>query len=113
MPRALSVDLRERSLHALASGMSVTEVATRFDVSRSSLYRWQRQRSKTGSVTPAQSPGRPRRLDPDHEAALRAEVQTHPDATLAELCRATPVALSPTTMGRTLRRLGLARKKRV
>ena len=88
MPRALSVDLRERSLAALASGLSVTEVATRFDVSRSSLYRWQRKRAATGAL------------------------QTHPDATLGELCATVPVAVSPTTMGRTLRKLGLARKKR-
>jgi transposase len=112
MPGALSVDLRERSLAALASGLSVTEVATRFDVSRSSLYRWQRKRAATGALTPGRSPGRPRRLNPDHEAALLAEVQTHPDATLGELCATVPVAVSPTTMGRTLRKLGLARKKR-
>jgi len=33
MPRAYSVDLRQRSLRALASGLPATEVARRFDVS--------------------------------------------------------------------------------
>lgn len=112
MPRALSVDLRERSLHALASGMSVTEVATRFDVSRSSLYRWQRRLAETGVLAPDQSPGRPRRLSPAHEAALVAQLQTQPDATLAELCATVPVVVSATTMSRTLQTLGLGRKKR-
>lgn len=39
MPRAYSVDLRERSLRALAPGMPAAEVPHIFDVSEASLYR--------------------------------------------------------------------------
>jgi|SRR5215204_1258979 len=116
MPRAYSVDLRERSLRALASGMAATEVARLFDVSVSSLSRWRQQQRRTGTLTPGQSPGRPRAVTPTQEPALAAQVAAAPDATLAEHCAqwatAHGVTLSPTTMGRTLQRLGLPLKKR-
>ena len=117
MPRAYSVDLRERSLRAVASGMPATEVAQLFDVSESSLFRWQRQQRSTGDLTPGRSPGRPRAIVPDEEDALRAQVAGLPDATLAEHCAqwgSAPHAhaLSQATMCRTLQRLGLPLKKR-
>jgi transposase len=113
MPRAYSVDLRERSLHAMTSGMSMTEVARLFGVSRYTLYRWRQQQQTTGSVEPGQSSGRPRRITLEQETALLARLQEQPDLTLAELCASAPVRVSPITMSRTLRRLGWARKKRV
>jgi transposase len=113
MPRAYSVDLRERSLLAMASGRSVTEVSQLFGVSRKSLYRWRAQQASTGSVTPGQSTGRPRRLSLRQETDLVTQLRQQPDATLAELCAAAPVRLSAATMSRTLARLGMPRKKRV
>jgi len=112
MPRAYSVDLRERSLQAMASGRSVTEVASLFDVSRSSLHRWRRQMVLTQSLAPGRSPGRHRRLTADQEQAIAVQVRATPDATLDELCAASPVPVSRATMGRTVQRLGLRRKKR-
>ncbi len=116
MPRAYSVDLRERSLRALASGLPVTEVAQLFGVSRSSLSRWRQQQRTTGALPPGQSPGRPRSIGTSAEPALAAQVAATPDATLAEHCAqwATShrVTVSPPTMGRALQRLGLPLKKR-
>ncbi len=112
MPRAYSVDLRERSLRALTSGRSVTEVAALFGVSRNSLYRWRAQQQATGSLTPGQSTGRPRCLSPQQEAAVVARLRARPDQTLAEVCAAAPVRISPPSMSRVLHRHGLPRKKR-
>ena len=112
MPRAYSVDLRERSLQAMASGRPVPEVAQLFGVSRESLYRWHAQQAATGSVVPGKATGRPRLLTPAQEADLLTRLNETPDATLGELCATLPVAMSLPTMSRTLRRLGLTRKKR-
>jgi len=117
MPRAYSVDLRERSLRALASGLSATEVARLFDVSVSSLSRWQRRQRTTGDLTPDRATGRPRAIPAAQEPLLVAQVAAQPDATLAEHCarwatQAATVPVSPTTMGRTLQRLDLPLKKR-
>ena len=115
MPRAYSVDLRERSLRAWTSGVPVAEVARLFDVSEASLYRWRRQQRTQGAVTPGQSTGRPRKIPITGEAALRTQVAAQPDATLAEHCAQWAdrygVAVSLATMSRLLQRLGLALKK--
>jgi transposase len=112
MPRAYSVDLRERSLQALASGRSVTEVASLFGVSRFTLHRWRRQMVATGDLTPGRPSGRPRQLTPEQEQLVAQQGQLTPDATLDELCAASPVPVSRATMGRTVHRLGLTRQKR-
>jgi transposase len=113
MPRAYSVDLREKALAAVTSGRSVAEVAALFGVSRESIYRWRNQQATTGSMVPGTATGRPRALTPEQEADLVARVAAQPDATLAELCAASPVSVSTATMSRTLDRLDLRRKKRV
>ena len=115
MPRAYSVDLRERSLRALASGMPAAEVVHLFDVSASSLSRWQRQQRTRGDLTPGQSTGRPRAIPAAQDTALRAQVAAQPDATLAEHCvqwaTTHGVHVSLATMGRALNRCGLPLKK--
>lgn len=116
MPRGYSRDLRERLLATVASGLSVAEVARRTKISESSLRRWRRKAAVGASLEPGHSPGGPRKIGPAEEAALRAQVATAPDATLAEHCAAwaargqRPVSVA--TMGRVLGRLGLPLKKR-
>jgi transposase len=116
MPRAYSVDLRERSLRALASGMPAAEVAQLFDVSVASLYRWRTRLQTCGDLTAGRSSGRPRAIPPGAEAALRAQVAAAPDATLAEHCARWQVetgeVVSRAALHRALGRLGLTRKKR-
>jgi transposase len=64
------------------------------------------------AVTPGLGIGRPLRLTADQEQAVAQQVQATPDATLDELCAGSPVAVSRATMGWTVKRLGLTRKKR-
>lgn len=98
------------------SGLSVAEVARRTNISEGSLWRW-RSKSATGqSLEPGHSPGGPRKIGPEAEEALRAQVEATPDATLAEHCAAWIAAgyvpVSVMTMSRALARLGLPLKKR-
>jgi transposase len=115
MARGDSRDLRERLLQAVASGLSVGEVAQRTGVSPSSLRRWKRKQAAGESLEPGTSPGGPRKIGPDEEAALRAQVAAAPDATLAEQCvqwtAAGHALVSLATMSRALSRLGLRLKK--
>jgi transposase len=116
MPRGYSRDLRERLLAMVASGLSVAEVARRTGISPSSLWRWHKLAAADQPLDPKTSPGGPRKIGADHEAALRAQVAATPDATLAEHCaaweRAGHAVVSIATMGRALTRLGLPLKKR-
>jgi transposase len=99
----------------MASGLSAVEIARTTGVSTSSLRRWKRKQAAGASLEPGHSPGGPRKITADAEAALRAQVAATPDATLAEHCAqwaAGHSPVSPATMSRALTRLGLPLKKR-
>lgn len=115
MPRAYSLDLRERLLRALASGLSAAEIEHRTGVDATTLRRWRQRADRGESIAPRHAPGRVPLIGPDQLDALRAQVAAHPDATLAEHCARWAAeqgqAVSVPTMCRLFRRLGLSLKK--
>ncbi len=108
-------DFRDRLLRALDAGLARAEAARTFGVPERTMRRWQQRRRETGTVAPPRRLGRRRHIGADAEAALREQVRTYPDATLAEHCThwATTrgITVSPATMSRALARLGLPLKK--
>ncbi|WP_436041072.1 helix-turn-helix domain-containing protein [Rhizobium sp. LjRoot98] len=50
MAKALSLDLRQRVVNAIAAGISRRQAAERFGVSAASAVRWQKQFSDTGTI---------------------------------------------------------------
>ncbi len=111
-----SRDVRERALAAVDAGRSVADVAACVRTDPSTVRRWIRQRTRTGSGAPRPRSGRPRLIGDADAAALRAQVRAMPDATLAQHCarwqQEHGVRLGLSTMGRALRRLGVTLKKR-
>jgi transposase len=79
--KAYALDLRERVVKFIQGGGSKTEAARRFDLARSSVYRYL-VAAKKGALTPKKSWGHWRKLDPQK---LQAHVKKHPDATLKEI----------------------------
>lgn len=79
--KAYALDLRERVVKFIQGGGSKIEAARRFDLARSSVYRYL-EAAKKGTLPPKTSWGTWRKLDPEQ---LRAQVKKHPDATLKEL----------------------------
>ena len=75
-----SADLRERLLGAIDAGLPQIEAARLFGVSVSSIKRWRTQQRQTGSLVARRRTGRRRRVRPDQEAALLAQVAATPDA---------------------------------
>ena len=119
MPAPLSLDLRLRVIKAYKNGEgSLRELARRFDIGEATTDRWWSRYKATGEVEARQMGGyRPRIVDADIEEVVRLLVFDTPDATLVEyadtLYVETGLRVSKSTMGRTLRRLGLTRKKRL
>ena len=109
-------DVRERALAAVDGGRHVADVAAFFGNDPSTIYRWRRQRAKTGSGLARPRSGRMPLMPPAQQPALVAQVEAHPDATLAWHCQqwqATHgVQVSLSTMSRWLRRLGVTLKTR-
>jgi len=114
--RAYSTDLKERVVRAVAAGQPMREAARRFNVCVNTVKRAVVQARETGSLERKPIPGYPRRIGPEQEAALRARLETAPDATVLEHCawwaEQTGQHLSEATMWRAMRRLGWTRKKR-
>jgi transposase len=114
--RAYSTDLKERLVRAVADGLPMREAARRFDVAVTTVKRAVVQQRETGSLERKPSPGRPRAIRRDQEAALRARLEAAPDAILQEHCawwaEQYGQLLSAATMWRAMRRLGWTHKKR-
>lgn len=111
---AYSLDLRTRVLAACDEGAyTLAEVAEVFRVSVAWITKLKRRRRDTGDIAPGKRGGPWRRkLDAAGDARLAELVAQHPDATLVELCRLHPTAMSDSAMSRALGRLRLTRKKK-
>src|SRR5919201_1065864 len=114
--RAYSVDLRHRVLAAVDRGMPRAQVVATFGVSSATIKRWLALRRITPELAPKRPSGRPPTIRPEHEAALRQQLDAQPDATLelhARRWNATHgMRISQWTIGRAIRHLGWTRKKR-
>ena len=115
---AYSVDLRERVVAAFDAGdMTDEEVAVLFQVGEATVHRWKRRKRETGAVVPKppRGGGMPPRVAPEQYDLVRAIVSEEPDLTIPEAAwefhRRTGRSVSPSAMGRILRKLGLTRKK--
>ncbi|MGH9447808.1 MAG: IS630 transposase-related protein [Terriglobia bacterium] len=86
--KAYALDLRERVVKFIQGGGSKVEAAQRFDLARSSVYRYLAA-ADAGALTPKKSWGHWRKLDPKK---LQIHIEKHPDATLMELQNALNVS---------------------
>jgi transposase len=116
MSKALSVDLRERVLGAVASGMSGRRAALRFEVSAASVSRWRALARSQGDVRPGPLGGdrRSGRIEA-HAEAILGLVDGEPDMTLAELRAALQtrgLRFGQGTLWRFFKRRGYTLKKR-
>ena len=82
--KAYSKDLRIRVLDALDSGEPRAEVIRLLGVSASTVTRWRRRRSETGSLAESVRPGRPGPKRAALRAGLVPQLAAHPDATLEQ-----------------------------
>ena len=89
MSRALSLDLRERVLAAVAQGLSHRAAGERFGVSPASVSRWRVLARMQGDARPKALGGdrRSGRIEAQKETIL-AELERAPDITIEELRRA-------------------------
>ncbi len=102
---------------AVDGGLSQSEAARRFAVSRASVIRILARRREAGTLEAKRHPGAARRIEAAQHALVEAQLRAHPDKSLEEHCllwqqqHATVVA--PSTLWRTLQRMKWSHKKRV
>jgi len=109
-----SKDLRERVAAAVDHGEgSQREIARRFRVSLTFVFRLLRRRRDAGTLDPKPHGGGPTpALGPDEQQRLHQLIREQPDATLEQLRQLGGFTCSPTTLWRALRRRDLTRKKK-
>lgn len=116
MSKALSVDLRERVVAAVAAGSSCRAAAARFGVSASSAIRWCAQARQVGSVAPGPLGGDRRSARIEAHAALILDLlDRKSDITLVEIQTELAKAGVPAGIGTIWRffdRHRITRKKR-
>lgn len=114
--KAYSLDLRERILKAVDAGMPNRVIARTFHVGVSSVRRYVMMQREKGSLAPKPVPGPRFRIGPADYPALLAQLEAHPDATLAEHCalweKKQHKSMTISTMQRAIKRVGWTRKKR-
>jgi transposase len=77
MGRPYSIDLRERVVAAVESGLSRRQAAAQFQVSVTAVINWVKRSRETGSVAPDQMGGhKPRKIVGDHRAWLVVRCQS-------------------------------------
>ena len=110
---AYSMDYRVAAARAYDECGSSVEVAEQFGCSASWVRRLVQRRRERGTLGPGSSARRDdqRAYDDADEARIRELIKSKPDATLAEVAEALGKPSGAATVSRTLKRLGLPRKK--
>lgn len=115
MPAAYSADLRSRVLDACAAAeVERAEIARRYRISESILYRWWKQWKEEGRrEAQPHTGGTEREIDP---ALFRSLLEEKNDRTRAELAtlyqEKTGRRVHPASVSKILRREGISRKKK-
>jgi transposase len=108
-------DLRTKIVQAVERGMSKTQAAKTFGVSRSSVKRYAAAASEGRPLTPKKHPGSKPKLDEKARKLLEADVEKRPAVTLRDRCRfvgrVAKVSVSESTLSRLLRRMGFSPKE--
>jgi transposase len=83
---ALSMDIREKVMKAIAGGMSRRKAAARFDIGPATAVRWAKRVETTGDMAPMKMGGdrRSGRIEA-HADFILAQLKKQPDLTILEL----------------------------
>jgi len=85
MPRAYSLDLRQRLIDAVEAGSSARAAAKRLQVSASTAVKWVPRKRETGSVEAMPMHGHPPAKLLSHKERLLRLVADEPDLTLKQI----------------------------
>lgn len=106
-----SLDLRERAVAAVHSGMQKTKVCKLFNICRQTLYSWLALEKEQGHLAPQIGFQKGHSHGIKNLDKFREFVNLHPDYTQEEM--AVHYSVGSSTIGRAMVKIGYSRKKRV
>jgi len=113
MPKAYSIDLRERIVNAYDKGALIEDIVVQYAISRATVYAILKQRRELGTINPKQYQTGPKLKLAPYEQEIRRLVDENPDATLVELHALLPNKdnVTVSTLYNFLKRLKITWKK--
>jgi transposase len=113
--RAYSIDLREKIVESVRSGVPKSETARRFGVDRATVKRYCKRLEEHGTLEPGRAPGKAPKLDEKARKLLVQDLEERPWATHSQriefLVAVVGVKVSEATICRAVKRLSHSRKK--
>ena len=113
--KAYSKDLRQKIVDAIRRGMPKAEAARSFGVGISSVKRYATKAQRGEPLEPAKAPGKRPKMDERVRKLLEEDLEERPFVTLRQRCdyleAISGVSVSPSTMCRSIARIGSTRKK--
>jgi transposase len=106
-----SLDLRERAVAAVHSGIQKTKVCELFNICRQTLYSWLALEKEQGHLSPQTGFQKGHSHGIKDLDKFREFVDLHADYTQEEM--AEHYAVGSSTIGRAMEKIGYSRKKRV
>ncbi len=113
MPKPYSYDLRQKVINAIElDGMTKTEAAQVFQISRNTINLWLQRKSETGDyqALPNEPPGFGHKITDWEE--FQKFVEANGDKTQVEMAELWPGEISHRTISRALNKIGFTRKKK-
>ncbi len=114
MPKPYSYDLRQKVINAIElDGMTKTEAAQVFQISRNTINLWLQRKSETGDyqALPNEPPGFGHKITDWEE--FQKFVEANGDKTQVEMAELWPGEISDRTISRALNKIGFTRKKKL
>jgi transposase len=111
MPRAISLDLRQRILNDVLAGMTYAEAGRKYSVSAEFVRRFHRRYEATQEVAPRPPIPRVTPFYKKHEEQIRAAVENEPGLTLEQLRTKLGLKVSIGTLWQALQKLEITFKK--
>lgn len=113
MPAPLSEDLRKRIIRALNEGESYAQISKNLQVNKSTISRLLKRYRESGSYAPRPlNNGRKPRLNEEMLQKIRDKIKEQSDVTLRELIEEFSLPVSAPALCKTLKKMGLVRKKK-
>ena len=110
MPKLYSIDLKEKVINALESGYTATSISQTFDISRKTIFNWQKKLKETGTMEPEKFGRKDLSGKIQDLEEFRKFVEEKPDRSSTELAKDWG-DISSSTIRKYLKRIGFTNKK--
>ena len=113
MPAPYSYDFRKKAIEAYKRGERKIDICRLLKISRNTLDLWLKKEEKTGNFRADKMGNKTPQKKIEDEEGFRKFIQEHGGKTQKEMAKIWPGNVSQQTLSKTLKKLGISRKKKL